>query len=47
MLNLQMQLRRTGGGNRGKKPAPWKKWVFLGFVLILLGGVVAALILAD
>ena len=47
MLNLQMQLRRTGGGNRGKKPASWKKWVFLGFVLLLLGGVVAALMLAG
>ena len=47
MLNLQMQLRRTGGGNRGKKPASWKKWVFLGFVLLLLGGVVAALLLAG
>ena len=47
MLNLQMQLRRTGGGNRGKKPASWKKWVFLGFVLLLLGGVVAALVLAG
>jgi hypothetical protein len=47
MLNLQMQLRRTGGGNRGKKPASWKKWVFLGFVVLLMGGVVAALILAG
>jgi hypothetical protein len=45
MLNLQMQLRRTGGGSRVKKPAGWKKWVFLGFVLLLLGGVVAALVL--
>ena len=47
MLNLQMQLRRTGGGNRGKKPASWKKWVFLGFVLLLMSGVVAALMLAG
>ena len=47
MLNLQMQLRRMGGGKRVKKGSSWMKWVFLGFVVLLLGGVTAAVILAG
>jgi hypothetical protein len=47
MLNLQMQLRRMGGGKRVKKGSSWMKWVFLGLVILLLGGVIAAVILSD
>jgi hypothetical protein len=47
MLNLQMQLRRMGGGKRVKKGSSWMKWVFLGFTVLLIGGVIAALILSD
>lgn len=38
MLNLQMQLRRMGGGKRVKKPSSLLKWIFLGFAVILIGG---------
>jgi hypothetical protein len=47
MLNLQMQLRRMGGGKRVKKGSSWMKWVFLGFTVLLIGGVIAAFILSD
>ena len=47
MLNLQMQLRQMGGGKRVKKGSGWMKWVFLGLVVLLLGGVIAAVILSD
>ncbi len=45
MLNLQMQLRRMGGGNRVKQPSPWRKWVVLLVVALLLGGLITALVL--
>jgi hypothetical protein len=47
MLNLQMQLRRMGGGKRVKKASSWMKWGFLGFIVLLLGCVTAAVILAE
>ena len=47
MLNLQMQLRRMGGGKRVKKGSGWMKWVFFGLVVLLFGGVIAAVILSD
>ncbi len=40
MLNLQMQARRMGGVSKAK-PKGWLKWVFILFVLCLIGGVVA------
>ena len=43
MLNLQMQLRRMGGGKRVKKGSSWMKWVFLGFTVLLIGSVIAAI----
>ena len=45
MLNLQMQLRRMGGGNRVKQPSPWRKWVVLLVVALVLGGLITALVL--
>ena len=45
MLNLQMQLRRMGGGNRVKQPSPWRKWIVLLVVALLLGGLITALVL--
>lgn len=45
MLNLQMQLRRMGGGNRVKKPSVLRKWLVLLLAVGLLGAVIAALIL--
>jgi hypothetical protein len=45
MLNLQMQLRRMGGGDRVKQPSPWRKWIVLLVVALLLGGLVTALVL--
>lgn len=47
MLNLQMQLRRMGGGKRVKKPSSWMKWVFLGFVILVVGGVITTIILTE
>lgn len=38
MLNLQMQLRRMGGGDRVKQPSSWPKWIFiLVFALFAVG----------
>lgn len=45
MLNLQMQLRRMGGGNRVKQPSAWRKWIVLLIVALLMGGLVTALVL--
>ena len=45
MLNLQMQLRRMGGGNRVKQPSPWRKWIVLLVVALVLGGLITALVL--
>jgi hypothetical protein len=45
MLNLQMQLRRMGGGGRVKKTSPWRKWIVLSVVLLFFGGTVTALVL--
>ena len=45
MLNLQMQLRRMGGGDRVKKPSPWRKWIVMLVVALLLGGLITALVL--
>ena len=39
MLNLQMQARRMGGVSKAK-PKGWMKWIFILFVLCLIGGVV-------
>jgi len=39
MLNLQMQARRMGGVSKDK-PKGWMKWIFILFVLCLIGGVV-------
>jgi len=47
MLNLQMQLRRMGGGKRVKKPSSWMKWVFVGFVILVIGGVITAVIFSK
>jgi hypothetical protein len=47
MLNLQMQLRRMGGGKRVKKPSSWMKWAFVGFVILVIGGVITAIILSK
>jgi len=41
MLNLQMQLRRMGGGNRVKQPSPWRKWIVMLVVALLLVGIIA------
>ena len=41
MLNLQMQLRRMGGGDRVKQPSSWPKWIFiLVFALFAVGIIV-------
>mgnify|MGYP001160900418 FL=1 len=45
MLNLQMQLRRMGGGNRVKQPSAWRKWIILLIVALLMGGLVTSLVL--
>ena len=45
MLNLQMQLRRMGGGDRVKQPSPWRKWIVMLVVALLLGGTITALVL--
>ena len=45
MLNLQMQLRRMGGGDRVKQPSPWRKWIVMLVVALLLGGLITALVL--
>ena len=45
MLNLQMQLRRMGGGNRIKQPSAWRKWIILLIVALLMGGLVTTLVL--
>lgn len=45
MLNLQMQLRRMGGGNRVKQPSAWRKWIILLIVALLMGGLVTTLVL--
>ena len=47
MLNLQMQLRRMGGGNRVKKPSPWRKWIILLIFALLMGGLVTALVFFE
>ena len=39
MLNLQMQARRMGGVSKDK-PKGWMNWIFILFVLCLIGGVV-------
>lgn len=45
MLNLQMQLRRMGGGDRVKKPSPWRKWIILLIIAIAMGGLISGLVL--
>lgn len=45
MLNLQMQLRRMGGGNRVNQPSAWRKWIILLIVALLMGGLVTSLVL--
>lgn len=45
MLNLQMQLRRMGGGSRVKQPSRWRKWILLLFIALFMGGLVTALVL--
>lgn len=45
MLNLQMQLRRMGGGSRIKQPSPWRKWIILLIIALLMGGIITALVL--
>ena len=45
MLNLQMQLRRMGGGDRVKQPSAWRKWIVLLIVALLMGGLVTSLVL--
>jgi len=45
MLNLQMQLRRMGGGSRVKQPSPWRKWIILMIIALLMGGIITALVL--
>jgi len=47
MLNLQMQLRRMGGGNRVKKPSPWRKWIILLIFALFMGGLVTALVFFE
>ena len=47
MLNLQMQLRRMGGGKRVKKPSSLLKWIFLGFAVILIGGSICFVIFSG
>jgi hypothetical protein len=47
MLNLQMQLRRMGGGKRVKKPSPWRKWIILLILALFMGGFVTALVLLE
>ena len=45
MLNLQMQLRRMGGGRRVKQPSRWRKWIVLLLLALFMGGLVTALVL--
>ena len=47
MLNLQMQLRRMGGGKRVKKPSPWRKWIILLIFALFMGGLVTALVFFE
>ena len=45
MLNLQMQLRRMGGGRRVKQPSRWRKWIVLFLLALFMGGLVTVLVL--
>ena len=45
MLNLQMQLRRMGGGRRVKQPSRWRKWIVLFLLALFMGGLITVLVL--